>query len=115
MPILKKDNKPSRANATDPDLTLEFWANVFQPYLDHPAQAFIAAQIFSKLKQTLNRGPQGVAAVTESLEVAIDLLFPLSDFYPACVELYRLAAEGKLLPQFEPQTIVSKAKEPTSA
>jgi hypothetical protein len=137
---LKKDNKPSRrkathsANATnleptpnpepntdtdtepdpepdsEPDLRCEFWGNLFDVYLDHPEQAFIAAQSFSILQQTLKSGPKGNAAVIESFDAAIHLLFPLSHFYPPCEELYRLGVDGKLLPQYEPEEIVVEAK-----
>jgi hypothetical protein len=134
MSILKKDNKPSRrkathpANATDPepepnkdpdqdtdqdqapDLNCDFWDNLFDVYLDHPELAYITAQSFSILKETLKSGPKGVAAVIKSLDAAIHLLFPLSHFYPSCEELYRLGVEGKLLPQFEPEEIVAEAK-----
>jgi hypothetical protein len=135
---LKKHNKPSRrkathsANATnpepnpntdtepdpdsepepdsEPDLRCEFWGNLFDVYLDHPEQAFIAAQSFSILQQTLKSGPKGNAAVIESFDAAIHLLFPLSHFYPPCEELYRLGVDGKLLPQFEPEEIIVEAK-----
>jgi hypothetical protein len=130
MKILKKDNKPSRrkathpANATvsnpepgpdtepdpEPDLRCEFWGNLFDVYLDHPEQAFIAAQSFSILQQTLKSGPKGKAAVIESLDAAIHLLFPLSHYYPPCEELYRLGVDGKLLPQFEPEEIIVEAR-----
>jgi hypothetical protein len=135
MSILKKDNKPSRRKAThpnaavsnpspgpdpepttdsnpdpEPDLRCEFWGNLFEVFWDHPGRAFITAQSFSILKETLKSGPKGNQAVIESLDAAIHLLFPLSDFYPHCEELYRLAVEGKLLPQFEPEEIVSQAK-----
>jgi hypothetical protein len=127
---LKKHNKPSRrkathsANATnpdpdpnkdpdtdqEPDLNCDFWGNLFEPYLDHPGLAFIAAQSFSILQQTLKRGPKGVAAVIRSFDAAIHLLFPLSHYYPPCEELYRLGVDGKLLPQYEPEEIVAQAK-----
>jgi hypothetical protein len=130
MSILEKDNKPSRANATDPepnpdantdldtstdtdqepDLNCEFWGDLFDVYLDHPELAYITAQSFSVLKETLKSGPEGVTAVIRSLDAAIHLLFPLSHFYPPCEELYRLGVEGKLLPQFEPEEIVVEAK-----
>jgi hypothetical protein len=131
---LKKHNKPSRrkathsANATnpepnpnpntdtdtepdsEPDLNCEFWGNLFDVYLDHPEQAFIAAQSFSILQQTLKSGPKGIKAVIRSFDAAIHLLFPLSHFYPPCEELYRLGVDGKLLPQFEPEEIIVEAK-----
>jgi hypothetical protein len=122
MSILKKDNKPSRAKATNPakatdatevtdsDFTCEFWGNVLEPYRDHPGQAFIAAQTFSILQQAMKRGPKGSAAVSKSFDAAIHLLFPLTDFYPPCEELYRLAVDGKLRPQYEPGEIVAEAK-----
>jgi hypothetical protein len=132
MPILKKHNKPSRRKAThsvnatgpepdpdtdtdteqdsEPDLNCEFWGNLFDVYLDHPEQAFIAAQSFSILQQTLKSGPKGNAAVIKSFDAAIHLLFPLSHYYPPCEELYRLGVDGKLLPQFEPEEIIVEAR-----
>jgi hypothetical protein len=130
MSILKKDNKPSRRKAThsakatdpepnlkpepstdtEPDLMCDFWGNVLEPYADHPGQAFIAAQTFSILQQTLKSGPKGVKAVIRSFDAAIHLLFPLSHYYPPCEELYRLGVDGKLLPQYEPEEILAQAK-----
>jgi hypothetical protein len=125
---LKKDNKPSRRKAThsakgtdpepnpdtdtdeEPDLMCEFWGNVLEPYADHPAQAFIAAQTFSVLQQTLKSGPKGVKAVIGSFDAAIHLLFPLSHYYPPSEELYRLGVDGKLRPQYEPEVVLAQAK-----
>jgi hypothetical protein len=95
---------------TEPDLMCDFWGNVLEPYADHPGQAFIAAQTFSILQQTLKSGPKGVKAVIRSFDAAIHLLFPLSHYYPPCEELYRLGVDGKLLPQYEPEEIVAQAK-----
>jgi hypothetical protein len=131
MSILKKDNKSSRRKAThsakatdpepnpnpdpstdtEPDLMCEFWGNVLEPYAAHPGQAFIAAQTFSILQQTLKSGPKGVAAVIRSFDAAIHLLFPLSHYYSPCEELYRMGVDGKLLPQYEPKRSLNASNE----
>ena len=112
MTILKKHSKPPPRRTTAPPLpTLapDLWDNVLEPYMDHPGDTLVMAQIFSLLKDTLKHGPQGCTAVSEALNAGIDLLFPLSDVHNACLRLYRLAVEGNLRPEFDPRTVIKKA------
>jgi hypothetical protein len=55
------DQSAERTTEGNPDLRsqtsdCDFWSNLFEPYLDHPGPAFIAAQSFSILQQTLKWG-----------------------------------------------------------
>lgn len=112
---MKKHSKPSRTITTRQaaNLAPDLWDTVLQPYASDPDNAFIVAQVFSLLKETLQRGPKGCAAVSKALDAAINELFPFSDIYAASLQLYHLAVEGNLRPEFEPRAFVALAVKAT--
>ena len=118
MTILKKHSKPSRTiTTTQPALAPDLWDAVLQPYADRPTHAFIMAQTFCMLRETLSL-PKGRVAVSKALDAGINELFPFTDIHAASLQLYHLAVAGNLRPEFEPRafvTLATKANEKGSA
>jgi hypothetical protein len=73
--------------------------NVWGPFSDEPKSAFILAQIFSQLKETIRTDPDQAVA---TLDQAIKELYPYTEIYKTQFQVYKLAVEGKLSPKDEP-------------
>lgn len=86
------------------------WAVVLNPYEDHPLKALILAQNFQAIKDVLERGPQGALQVIQSMDEAIDALFPFSEIYQAGHEFFLLAVKGTLPPAFDLTRLAEQAR-----
>jgi hypothetical protein len=75
------------------------WNTVLEPFSNDPASAFVLAQIFSALKETIRTDPDQAIA---TLDQAIEELYPYTAIYQAQLKVYRLAVEGKLSPKDDP-------------
>jgi hypothetical protein len=61
----------------------EQWEAILEPYQDDPVNALILAQNFQAIKDVLETGPSGTVWVIQSLDEAIETLFPFSEHYQA--------------------------------
>jgi len=86
------------------------WAVVLDPYEDHPIKALILAQNFQAIKDILETGPQGAVYVIQSMDEAIDTLFPFSEIYQAGREFFLLAVKGTLPPAFDLTKLAEQAR-----
>jgi hypothetical protein len=73
--------------------------NVWEPFSGDPESAFILAQIFYQLKETIRTDPDQAVA---TLDQAIKELYPYTQIYKAQFQVYKLAVEGKLSPKDDP-------------
>jgi hypothetical protein len=86
------------------------WAGVLNTYQNHPVKALILAQNFQAIKDILETGPQGTVQVIQSMDEAIDTLFPFSEIYQAGREFFLLAVKGTLPPAFDLTKLAAQAR-----
>ena len=86
------------------------WAVVLEPYEDYPIKALILAQNFQAIKEILETGPQGAVQVIQSMDEAIDTLFPFSEIYQAGREFFLLAVKGTIPPAFDLTKLAAQAR-----
>jgi len=86
------------------------WAVVLDPYQDHPIKALILAQNFQAIKDLLETGSQGSVQVIQSIDEAIDTLFPYSEIHQAGREFFLLAVKGTLPPAFDLTKLAEQAR-----
>lgn len=79
----------------------ELWNGVLEPYENDPQGAFILAQIFFYLKQSLET-PEGNETVSQALELAIDKLYPYTEHFQASRKVFTTALSGDLKPKDDP-------------
>lgn len=75
------------------------WNTVLEPFSNDPASAFVLAQIFNALKETIRTDPDQAIA---TLDQAIEELYPYTEIYKAQFQVYKLAVEGKLSSKDDP-------------
>jgi len=75
------------------------WQIVLEVYKGHPISALGLAQQFIAIKQSLERGRKGVPDARKALEVAIESLFPHTEFHKMGHRFYRRTIEGKTTPK----------------
>jgi hypothetical protein len=85
------------------------WAVVLDPYEDHPIKALVLAQNFQAIKDILETRPEGAVQVIQSMDEAIDTLFPFSETYQAGREFFLLAVTGTLPPGFDLTKLAAQA------
>lgn len=87
-------------------MTDDIWESVLEPYAEDASAAFILAQTFHYLKETLNNHPKGQAVVAQALELGIEKLFLYTEHHKASFQLYLIALAGNLKPKHDPTQIV---------
>ena len=70
-------------------------------YDGHPIPALLLAHQLMAIKQCLQRGRKGIPDAITGLDLAIDSLFPYTDFYSVSQKLYMRRLEGTLNPKKE--------------
>jgi hypothetical protein len=75
------------------------WEIVLEVYKGHPIAALGLAQQFIAIKQSLERGRKGIPDAKKALEVAIETLFPHTEFHKMGHKFYRRTIEGKITPK----------------
>jgi hypothetical protein len=90
------DNPNTSENESAP-VDAEAWEIAFKPYAEHQhaRSAYDLARKLMAVKQCLLTQPPEVSLAATTLEGACDALFPLSEFYKAGYDLFRLAIEGR--------------------
>lgn len=85
----------------DAMLDAENWKIVFKVYARHPISALTLAYQLIAIKQSLQRGPKGIADAIAGLDLAIESLYPHTDFYRMGQKFYHRTIEGTLKPDQE--------------
>jgi hypothetical protein len=75
------------------------WEIVLQVYKGHPISALGLAQQLIAIKQSLERGRKGIPDAIKDVELAIETLFPHTQFHKMGHKFYRRTIEGKVTPQ----------------
>lgn len=79
----------------------ENWKIALERYDGHPIPALLLAHQLMAIKQSLQRGRKGVPDAMAGLDLAIERLFPHTDFYRMGRKLYHRTLEGNLKPRQE--------------
>jgi hypothetical protein len=74
----------------------ENWKIIFEIYAGHPVLALTHAYQLIAIKQSLQRGPKGIPDAIAGLDLAIESLYPHTDFDRMGRKFYRRALEDKL-------------------
>ena len=82
-------------------LEAEHWKIVLKLYAGHPVSALTLAYQLIAIKQSLQHGRKGIPDAIAALDLAIDSLFPHTDFYRMGHKFYLRTIEGTLKPQQE--------------
>jgi hypothetical protein len=77
-------------------LDAENWKIVFKVYAGHPILALTLAYQLIAIKQSLQRGQKGIPDAMAGLDLAIEGLYPHTDFHKMARELYRRTIEGTI-------------------
>lgn len=79
-----------------PDLDAEDWQIAFEPYKGNPSAALSLGYRFMVLKDYLTAKSPRVQEAIEAIDLAIDALFPFSDFHGVSQDLFRKMIQGQL-------------------
>ena len=76
----------------------EDWKVIFEVYAGHPGLALTHAFQLIAIKQSLQRGPKGIPDAIAGLDLAIENLYPHTDFDRIGRDYYHQTIEDKLKP-----------------
>ena len=79
----------------------ENWRIALELYKNRPIPALLLAHQLMAIKQCLQRGEKGIPDVIGGLELAIDSLYPHTDFHKVHHRLFRRRLEGTRKPKQE--------------
>ena len=82
-------------------LDSEHWKIVLKLYAGHPVLALTLAYQLIAIRQSLERGHKGIQDAIAALDLAIEGLFPHTDFYKMGHKFYLRTIEGTLKPKQE--------------
>lgn len=82
-------------------LEAENWKIALNLYKGHPGSALTLAYQLIALKQCLERGKRGIPDAIAGLDMAIENLYPHTDFYRMSRRFYHRTIEGTLKPDQE--------------
>ena len=82
-------------------LEAENWAIALELYKGHPIPALLLARQLNAIKQCLQQGRKGIPDAIAGLDMAIEGLYPHTDFYKMGRKFYQLTIEGTLKPAQE--------------
>ncbi|HKR10931.1 MAG TPA: hypothetical protein VJT15_02645 [Pyrinomonadaceae bacterium] len=77
-------------------LDAEIWKVVFKLYARHPTLALTLAYQLTAVSQTLQRGRKGIPEAIAGLELAIEGLYPHTDFHKVGHRLFHRTIEGTI-------------------
>ena len=86
---------------SDMMLDAEHWKIVLKVYAGHPISALTLAYQLIAIKQSLQRGQKGIPDAIAGLDLAIEGLYPHTDFHKMAHKFYHRTIEGNLKPQQE--------------
>jgi len=79
-----------------PDIDEEDWQIAFEPYKGNATAALSLGFRFTTLKEYLTSAPPKVKEAIEAIDLAVDVLFPFSDFHSVSRDLFRRMIQGQL-------------------
>lgn len=85
----------------DAMLEAENWRIALRLYEGHPIPALLLAYQLIAIKQCLQRGRKGIPDAVAGLDLAIDGLYPHTDFHKMGRKFYHRTIEGTLKPEQE--------------
>jgi len=86
-----------------PDMMLdpEQWEIVLKVYAGHPVAALTLAYQLIEIKRSVKRGQKGIPDAIAGLDLAVEALYPHTDFYRMGHQFYHRTIEGNLKPEQE--------------
>lgn len=82
-------------------LEAENWAIALELYKGHPIPALLLARQLIAIMQCLQQGRKGIPDAIAGLDLAIEGLYPHTDFHKMGRKFYQRAIEGNLKPNQE--------------
>ncbi len=79
----------------------EIWKIVFNVYGRHPTLAFSLAYQLIAIKQSLQRGQKGIPDAIAGLDLAIESLYPHTEFHKMGRKFFYRTIQGTLKPEQE--------------
>jgi hypothetical protein len=79
----------------------EQWEMVLEVYAGHPVPALTLAYQLIEIKRSLRRGQKGISDAIAGLDLAVEALYPHTDFHKMGRQLFQLTIEGRLKPDQE--------------
>ena len=79
----------------------EQWELVLQVYAGHRVPALTLAYQLIEIKRSLKRGQKGIQDAIAGLDLAVEALYPHTDFHKMARTLFKLTIEGRLKPEQE--------------
>ncbi|HKU73973.1 MAG TPA: hypothetical protein VJR02_08650 [Pyrinomonadaceae bacterium] len=79
----------------------ENWNIALELYKGHPIPALLLARQLNAIKQCLQQGRKGIADAIDGLDMAIEGLYPHTDFHKMGQRFFHLTIEGTLKPEQE--------------
>ena len=79
----------------------EQWEMVLQVYAGHPVAALTLAYQLIEIKQSLKRGQKGITDAIAGLDLAVEALYPHTDFYNMGRTFFQRTIEGNVKPEQE--------------
>lgn len=95
--ILNSSHWMGPFNKTSP----ENWKIALNRYKGHPISALLLAHQLMAIRQCLQRAKKGIPDAINGLNLAIDTLFPHTDFHKMGHKFYHRTLEGTLKPEQE--------------
>jgi hypothetical protein len=91
-----QDDPNIDAENDSPDIDAEDWQIAFEPYKGNPTAALSLGFRFTTLKEYLTDEPPKVKEAVEAMDLAIEELFPFTDFHNVSLDLFRKMIKGQL-------------------
>ena len=85
----------------DSMLEAENWKTALEQYEGHPISALLLAHQMMAIRQCLENGKKGIPDAIAGLDLAIEMLYPYTDFHKVSHKLYLRRLEGILKPARE--------------
>ena len=82
-------------------LEAENWKIALKRYEGHPIPALLLAHQLMAIKQCLQGGKAAIPDAIKGLDLAIESLFPYTDFYRVSHKFYMRRLEGTIHPKLE--------------
>jgi hypothetical protein len=82
-------------------LEAENWVIALELYKGHPISALLLAHQLTAIKQCLRRGTKGIPDAVAGLDLAIEGLYPYTDFHKVSQKMYHRTIEGTIKPKQE--------------
>ena len=79
----------------------EQWKIVLEVYEGHPVAALTLAYQLIEIKRSLKRGQKGIPDAIAGLDLAVEALYPHTDFYKTGRTFFQQTIEGNLKPEQE--------------